>query len=171
MALLPTAGDTAATQWLERTLDDSAIRRITIPEAFLGADAILILTTNVASGMTVFPRVVQKNLDASLPFMATENLLMAGVRAGGDRQDLHERIRVHSIEAMRRIREEGADNTLVELLEADAAFAWARGQMAELLDASKLVGRAPEQVEEFLTEVVEPALAGREAGAGDEVRV
>ncbi len=170
-ALLPTAGITASTQWLERTLDDSAIRRITIPEAFLATDACLILTANVARGMTVFPRVVQRNLDESLPFMATENLLMEGVRAGGDRQDLHERIRVHSIEAMRRIREEGEPNTLVELLEGDDAFAWARGRMSELLEPGKLIGRAPRQVRDFLEEVVEPALAGRTGATGDDVCV
>ncbi len=170
-ALAETGAQTAATQWLERTLDDSAIRRIALPEAFLAVDAILLLVTNVATGMRVYPRMMQRHLDEHLPFLATETILMEGVRAGQDRQDLHEKIRVHAVEAARRMKEEGSSNPLVAMLEGDAAFAFGHGRMRELLDAKKLVGRAPEQVDEFLAECVEPRIAERRSTFTDEVRV
>jgi len=162
---------TAATQWLERTLDDSANRRLVIPQAFLAIDAVLILYQNIASGLVVYPRVLAKNLDAELPFMATENILMAAVAAGGDRQDLHERIRRHSQAAAAMVKQEGAPNDLLDRLAADPAFAGV--DLDAALDPRKFIGRAPEQVDEFLAEVIEPILAGRQAASSGtaEVRV
>jgi len=157
-----TGGMTHATQWLERTLDDSAIRRIAIPEAFLAVDACMILTANVASGMQVFPRVIAANLAEQMPFLATEDILMEGVRAGGDRQELHERLRTLSVEAGRRMKEDGVKNPLPDMLAGDAAFAFVRGRLDEMLAPERFVGRAPQQVDEFLAEVVEPLLAGRD---------
>ncbi|RIK81393.1 MAG: adenylosuccinate lyase [Planctomycetota bacterium] len=154
MSLPANAAATLATQWMERTLDDSANRRITIPQAFLGVDAILQLYQNVVEGLVVYPRVISKHLQAELPFMATENILMAAVAAGGDRQDLHERIRQHSVAAGRVVKEEGGENDLLARLASDPAFA--NVNLTEQLDANKFVGRAPEQVDEFVAEVVEP---------------
>ncbi len=147
---------TAATQWMERTLDDSANRRLVIPQAFLAIDAILMLYENVASGMVVYPRVIARHLQDELPFMATENLLMAAVAAGGDRQQLHERIRLHSQAAAALVKQEGQANDLLERLAADPAFAGV--DMAAMLDPANFVGRAPEQVDEFLEGVVRPTL-------------
>ncbi len=162
---------TAATQWLERTLDDSANRRLVIPQAFLAIDAVLILYQNIASGLVVYPRVIAKNLDAELPFMATENILMAAVASGGDRQDLHERIRRHSQAAAAMVKQEGAPNDLLDRLAADPAFAHV--DLDAALDPRKFVGRAPEQVDEFLAEVVDPILAKYQAASSGtaEVRV
>lgn len=152
------SAQTASTQWLERTLDDSAIRRIILPQAFLAADAILILALDVVRGLEVFPRVVARRLMAELPFMATEAILMEGVKTGGDRQELHEAIRTHSQEAARRVREEGAGNDLFERLDGDARFASVRAMLPGLLDPSRFVGRAPQQVDEFLGATLRPAL-------------
>jgi adenylosuccinate lyase len=139
---------------MERTLDDSANRRLVIPQAFLAVDAILILYQNIARGLVVYPRVIAKHLDAELPFMATEAVLMAGVARGGDRQDLHERIRRHSHAAAAVVKEQGGENDLLDRLRADPAF---RGiSLDAIVDARKFVGRAPEQVDEFLAEVVAP---------------
>jgi adenylosuccinate lyase len=162
---------TAATQWLERTLDDSANRRLVIPQAFLAIDAVLILYQNIASGLVVYPRVLAKNLEAELPFMATENILMAAVAAGGDRQDLHERIRRHSQAAAAMVKQEGAPNDLLDRLAADPAFAGV--DLDATLDPRKYIGRAAEQVDEFLAEVLEPILAKykSEASGTAEVRV
>ena len=162
---------TAATQWLERTLDDSANRRLVLPQAFLAVDAVLILYRNVADGLVVYPKVIARNLDAELPFMATENILMAGVAAGGDRQDLHERIRRHSQAAAAMVKQEGVPNDLLDRLAADPAFA--KVNLDAALDPQKFVGRAPEQVDEFLAEVVDPILAKYPSrpGGGAEVRV
>ncbi len=162
---------TAATQWLERTLDDSANRRLVIPQAFLAIDAVLILYQNIASGLVVYPRVIAKNLDAELPFMATENILMAAVASGGDRQDLHERIRRHSQAAAAMVKQEGAPNDLLDRLAADPAFTHV--DLDAALDPRKFVGRAPEQVDEFLAEVVDPILAKYQAASSGtaEVRV
>ena len=157
MTLPANAAQTLATQWLERTLDDSANRRIVIPQAFLAVDAILGLLANVASGLVVYPKVIEKNLLAELPMMATENLMMAAVKAGGDRQHLHEQIRQHSVAAGARIKLEGADNDLLERIQADPAFA--EIDVHAMLDPLQFVGRAPEQVDEFLREHVEPLLA------------
>ncbi|MBX6364051.1 MAG: adenylosuccinate lyase [Gemmatimonadetes bacterium] len=149
---------TAATQWLERTLDDSANRRIAIPEAYLATDALLLLVHNVASGLIVRPAVVRRHLEEELPFMATEPVLMQAVKRGGDRQALHERIRRHSVAAAERVKE-GGPNDLAERIAGDASFGLSREEVLEALDPMRHVGRAPQQVEEFLAEQVEPVLA------------
>ena len=154
MSLASSAAQTTATQWMERTLDDSANRRLTIPQAFLATDAILILYRNVVDGLVVYPKVIAKHLDEELPFMATEEILMAGVRAGGDRQDLHERIRVHSQAAARQVKEQGQANDLMSRLQTDSAFATV--DLTGTLDTRRFVGRAPEQVDAFLANIIEP---------------
>lgn len=154
MSLQTSAAATASVQWMERTLDDSANRRLVIPQAFLAADAILLLLTNITAGLVVYPRVIAANLEQELPFMASENILMAAVQAGGDRQELHERIRRHSQDASQRVKQEGQANDLIDRLTADRAFA--KVDLASALDAQRFVGRAPEQVDEFVAEVVEP---------------
>ncbi|HEY2155588.1 MAG TPA: adenylosuccinate lyase [Isosphaeraceae bacterium] len=151
------AGQTAATQWLERTLDDSAVRRMVLPQAFLAADALVTLYLNVVPGMVVHPAVIARHVADELPFMATENLLMAGVQAGGDRQDLHERIRAHSMAAAERIKARDGVNDLLDRLKADEAFASL--DFGAVLDPSKFVGRATEQVEAFLRDEVDPIRA------------
>ena len=156
LSLQTSPPQTVATQWMERTLDDSANRRLVIPQVFLAIDAILVLYQNVASGLVVYPRVIERNLREELPFMATENILMAAVAAGGDRQDLHERIRLHSLAAAARVKQEGRDNDLLQRLAGDEAFASLNWN--SVLDASQFVGRAPEQVDEFLAEVLGPAV-------------
>ncbi|MBL9161465.1 MAG: adenylosuccinate lyase [Planctomycetaceae bacterium] len=154
LSLQSNPGDTLATQWMERTLDDSANRRLVLPQAFLGIDAVLLLYRNVAEGLVVYPEVIARNLREELPFMATENILMAAVQAGGDRQDLHERIRVHSQAAAAEVKQHGRPNDLLVRLAADQAFAAV--DLAEVVDAAKLTGRSAEQVDEFLAEVVAP---------------
>jgi adenylosuccinate lyase len=149
---------TAAAQWLERTLDDSAARRLAIPECFLGIDAILRIVANVAAGLKVYPRVIEAHIRENLPLMATEEILMAGVRAGGDRQDLHERIRIHAMEARRRMRDEGAESDLLARIAADPAFGKIAAEFPSILDPARYTGRAKEQVEEFLAEEVRPVL-------------
>ena len=154
MSLESSAAQTMATQWLERTLDDSANRRLTLPQAFLGIDAVLLLYQNVASGLVVYPQVIASYLSQELPFMATENLLMAAVSRGGDRQDLHERIRQHSQAAAAVVKEQGGKNDLLQRLAGDPGF---KGlDLGATLDPSQYVGRAPEQVDEFLQEYVQP---------------
>lgn len=148
---------TAATQWMERTLDDSANRRLVIPQAFLAIDAALVLMQNVADGLVVYPKTVERNLAAELPFMATENVLMQAVAAGGDRQELHEKIRVHSQAAATRVKQEGADNDLLDRLRGDDAFA--EIDLDAATDPLAFVGRAPEQVDEFVAEQVAPIRA------------
>ena len=154
MAMAAPASQTAATQWLERTLDDSAVRRLFLPQAFLATDAVLTLYLNVVPGLVVHPGVIARHVAEHLPFMATENLMMAAVRAGGDRQDLHERIRVHSLAAASRMKVEGGDNDLIERLRVDGAFS-AVDLEAET-DPSHFIGRSPEQVEAFVSGQVEP---------------
>ncbi|MCR9247794.1 MAG: adenylosuccinate lyase [bacterium] len=167
-----TSAHTAATQWLERTLDDSAVRRIAIPESFLAIDGILMLVENVAKGLVVYPKVIEKKLRAQLPFLATEEILMAGVQHGGDRQDLHERVRVHSRTAAHAIKAEGRDNPLMELLGDDPAFAAIKDELPSLLDPTRFIGRAPEQVDAFVKGEVEPRLAGVDAaGLSTDIRV
>ncbi len=144
---------TASSQWLERTLDDSANRRIAIPEAFLAVDGILNLYINIAEGMTVYPQVMNKHLKEELPFIATENILMAAVKKGGDRQLLHERIRIHSVAAAREIKENGVDNDLLKRIAGDKAFNLSEKEIDALMEAGKFTGRAKEQTEEFLSEV------------------
>lgn len=154
MDISASALHTAAEQWFERTLDDSANRRMAIPEAFLTADAILQIALNVARGLVVYPKTIAAHVAAELPFMATENILMAGVQAGGDRQELHERIRAHSQAAAQAVKMEGRSNDLLERLAGDPAFAGVDVRGA--LDPAAFVGRAPQQVDEFLAECVEP---------------
>lgn len=167
-----TSAHTAASQWLERTLDDSAVRRIALPESFLAVDGILMLVENVAKGLVVYPKVVEKKLREQLPFLATEEILMAGVAAGGDRQDLHERVRVHSRAAAHAVKAEGRDNPLLALIGADPAFAAIRDALPSLLDPARFVGRAAEQVDAFVRDEVAPRLAGAElSGLGSEIRV
>ena len=145
-----TSAHTAATQWLERTLDDSAIRRIAIPESFLAIDGILTLVTNVASGFVVYPKVIEKKLTEQLPFLATEEILMAGVRAGGDRQDLHERIRVHSRAAAHAVKAEGRSNPLMELIADDPVFAAIKDRLPDLMQPSRFVGRCGKKFDNHL---------------------
>ena len=145
---------TLSTQWMERTLDDSACRRLVLPQAFLAIDALLIIYQNIVENMVVYPKVIQRNLRSELPFMATENILMAAVEQGGDRQDLHERIRVHSQAAAAQVKENGLENDLLDRLRGDEAFA--KVNIDAELEPSRFVGRAPEQVDEFLAEQVEP---------------
>ncbi len=149
---------TAATQWFERTLDDSANKRISIPEAFLAVDGILSLYLNVVDGLVVYPKVIEQRLMKELPFMATENIMMDAVKRGGNRQELHERIRVHSMEAGRQVKVEGKENDLLERIAADEAFGVTLDELKNILDPAKYVGRSPEQVTEFLTECVNPLL-------------
>jgi adenylosuccinate lyase len=156
-SLESSAAQTAAVQWLERTLDDSANRRLTLPQAFLATDAVLILCQNVTAGLVVYPKVIAAHLAAELPFMATENILMAAVEAGGDRQDLHERIRQHSQAAAAMVKEQGSRNDLLDRLESDPAFA--KVDLAATTDPMQYVGRAPEQVDEFIAEIVAPIRA------------
>ena len=144
---------TAGVQWLERTLDDSANRRISIPEAFLAADGILTLVINVISGVTVYPKVIEKHFMEEIPFMATENILMDCVARGGDRQTLHEAIRKHSVAAGKAIKQEGCDNDLLDRIAADPAFGLSRAQIDEIIRSSNLSGRAAEQTEEYLAQV------------------
>ncbi len=148
---------TAATQWMERTLDDSANRRLVIPQAFLAIDASLVLMQNIANGLVVYPKTIQRNLAAELPFMATENILMKAVSAGGDRQDLHERLRVHSQAAAQRVKEEGEANDLMERLAGDDAFSGI--DLQAVIDPMAFVGRAPEQTDEFIRDYIEPIRA------------
>ena len=154
VSLQSSPAQTLATQWMERTLDDSANRRLVIPQAFLAIDAILILLENVANGLVVYPNVIAKNLGEELPFMASENIMMAAVAAGGDRQELHELIRVHSQAAAAVVKNEGRPNDLIERLTTEDAFAGV--DLEGTLDARKFVGRAPEQVDEFLQNIVAP---------------
>jgi adenylosuccinate lyase len=149
---------TSATQWFERTLDDSANKRISIPEAFLAVDGILDLYMNVVDGLVVYPKVIRKHLMAELPFMATENIMMDAVKAGGDRQELHERIRVLSMEAGKNVKENGLENNLLELIAADPSFNLTLEELQKSMDPAKYTGRAEQQVEEFLTEVIQPIL-------------
>ena len=149
---------TSATQWFERTLDDSANKRLSVPEGFLAIDGILDLCLNVVDGLVVYPKVIEKHMMAELPFMATENIMMDAVKAGGDRQELHERIRVLSMEAGKHVKEEGKENNLLELIAADPAFNMTLVELQKSMEPSRYVGRAPRQVDNFLKNVVNPIL-------------
>jgi adenylosuccinate lyase len=149
---------TASAQWLERTLDDSANRRMAIPEAFLTTDAILRVLHNIADGLQVFPAMVQKNLNEELPFMASEAILMEAVKRGGDRQELHERLRIHSREATTAILESGEANPFLDLVAADPEVPLDRAELDALMDSTRFIGRAPEQVAEYLRDHVRPLL-------------
>jgi adenylosuccinate lyase len=158
-AQVSTTAFTASTQWFERTLDDSANKRLAIPQAFLAIDAMLILAENVSKGLVVYPKIIDRHVQAELPFMATENILMAGVKAGGDRQDLHESIRKHSLEAAKRVKQEGLDNDLMARIASDATFRMDEKMLSEVLDPARFTGRSAQITEEFLTWEVEPVLA------------
>ena len=162
---------TAAEQWFERTLDDSSNKRLSIPEAFLATDGILLIVVNVARGLVVYPKTVEAAVMAELPFMATEEILMAGVRAGGDRQALHERLRRHSLAAAEQVKQHGRPNDLIERLRGDAAFA--KVNLDEVLDPRRHIGRAPQQVEAFVRDVIEPIRQryAREIGRAVELKV
>ena len=148
----------ASTQWFERTLDDSANKRLSVPEGFLAIDGILDLYLNVVDGLVVYPKVIEAHLMRELPFMATENIMMDAVKAGGDRQELHERIRQHSMAAGRVVKEEGKDNDLLERIAADPAFGMTIEQLNAIMKPENFVGRAPEQTEEFIRDFVQPVL-------------
>lgn len=149
---------TASTQWFERTLDDSANRRISIAEAFLATDGILDLYLNICDGMVVYPKVIEADLHKELPFMATENIMMDAVKAGGDRQELHERIRQHSMDAGRVVKEEGKPNDLIDRIAADSKFNLTKKQIEASMDPKLFIGRAPQQTEEFFEEFIDPIL-------------
>ncbi|MCM1545592.1 MAG: adenylosuccinate lyase [Clostridiales bacterium] len=158
------AAITASTQWFERTLDDSANRRIVIAQAFLALDGILNIYMNVSENLVVYDKVIAKHIAAELPFMATENIIMECVKAGGDRQDLHERIRVLSMEAGKNVKVNGLENNLIELIKADGMFKAVHGKLDEILDAKKFIGRAPSQTVEFIANEIDPVL---NANSGD----
>ena len=162
---------TASTQWVERTLDDSANKRLSVAEAFLACDALLNLYINVTGGLVVYPKIVERRVMAELPFMASENILMDAVRRGGDRQDLHERIRLHSIAAGKRVKEEGLDNDLLERICADPAFGVTMEELKPILKSENYVGLAPVQTEEFVNEVIAPLLEGSALAKGNELTV
>ena len=168
-----TANQTHSVQYFERTLDDSAIRRLTIPEAFLATDAILVLMENVASGLEVHPARIRARIAEELPFMATESLIVRAVQAGGDRQEAHEVIRRHSIAAARAMKDEGKPNDMLERLAADKSFPVPSEDLRAVTDPSRFIGRAPQQVDDFLAEVIGPILdsAGEQGPAREEVRV
>jgi adenylosuccinate lyase len=155
----PNAGQTASVQWMERSLDDSANRRLSLSEAFMGADAVIDILRNITGGLVVYPAVIRRRIDSELPFMATENIIMAMVRRGGDRQEVHEAIRVHSIAAARVVKEHGGENDLLARIRADSFFAPVHADLEDLLEPSTFVGRAPQQVARFLHDEVEPALS------------
>lgn len=159
MSLTNSTAFTQATQWFERTLDDSANKRLAIPEAFLAIDAMLIIAENVSSGMVVYPKVIEKRIMAELPFMATENIIMEGVKKGGDRQELHEEIRKMSMEAGSVVKNEGKDNDLLERILKNPKFDITEADLKNILDLKKFIGRAPGQVVKFVTEEVKPVLA------------
>lgn len=158
MSLPTNAANTAATQWFERTLDDSANRRLVMAQAFLATDAVLELYMNVADGLVVYDKIIRKHIMSELPFMSTEVILMECVKAGGDRQALHERIRVHSMEASRMVKQFGKDNDLIDRIRSDEAFHAIHGILDSILEPSRFIGRAKEQTLEFLDEIVAPIL-------------
>ena len=159
---------TTATQWFERTLDDSANKRISVPEAFLAVDAILNIYENVASGLVVHEKVIEKHIMEELPFMASENILMDAVKRGGDRQQLHERIRLHALEAGRNVKELGLTNNLLDLIAADPQFGLSREELIAHMAPSRYIGRCPEQVSDFLSEFIQPVLAAHPDALSDQ---
>lgn len=162
---------TAATQWFERTLDDSANKRISIPEAFLAVDAILNLYINVVDGLVVYPKVIRQQFMREIPFMATENIMMDAVKRGGDRQELHEKIRIYSMEAGKRVKQEGLENNLPDLIANDPAFGLSKDEIMEIMQPENFVGRASEQTEEFLRNDVSPVLEKYRALLGVSVEI
>lgn len=162
---------TMAAQWFERTLDDSANKRISVPEAFLAVDGILNLVINVSDGLVVYPKVIEQRLRQELPFMATENIMMDAVKRGGNRQELHEQIRVHSMEAASVVKEQGGKNDLLSRIAADPAFGVSLQELEALLEPSRFVGRSKEQTEDFLREQIKPLLEKYSAPLGDKAEV
>ncbi len=162
---------TAGTQWFERTLDDSANKRVAMAEGFLAADAILNILLNVSDGLVVYPKVIRARVMAELPFMASENILMKAVKKGGDRQELHERLRTHAVAAAAVVKQEGKPNDMIARVEADPAFGLSREEIEAELSPEAFTGRAPQQVEEFLAEVIEPLLAQNAGAAGQKVEL
>jgi len=172
LSLEPNANQTHAVQYFERTLDDSANRRLAIPESFLATDAILVLVRNIVAGLEVHPARIRRRVDDELPFMATEELIVRAVRAGGDRQEAHEIIRRHSIDAARAVKDGAARNDMLDRLAADPSFGLQQADLAVLAEPARFTGRAPQQVDDFLAEEIEPLLARYTgAAAADEVRV
>jgi adenylosuccinate lyase len=158
IALNQSTAMTAAEQWFERTLDDSANKRLSIPESFLAADAALVIATNVCEGLEVYPAVIKRHIEEELPFMATETILMAAVKAGGDRQEVHELIRQHAMEAAQQVKGEGKKNDLLDRIAADPRFRLKRAAIDKLLNVEAFIGRAPEQTRDFITAIIEPLL-------------
>lgn len=171
MALTQDASMTAATQWFERTLDDSANRRLSLPEAFLATDAVLELYANVTSGLVVYPKMIAKRVNENLPFMATEDIMMEAVKNGGDRQEIHERIRVHSQAAAARMKQDGLESDLMERIAADPAFPMDHAQLSTLLAAENYTGRAAEQCERFVKKVIQPLLNSEESFDMGDIRI
>lgn len=163
--------NTAATQWFERTLDDSANRRISIPESFLCIDSIIEIAINISSSLVVYPRVIEKRIREELPFMATENIMMEAVKKGGDRQELHEKIRIHSMAAGKVVKEEGRENDLLTRIAQDHAFNLSMVEIESLMDAKLFIGRAPQQVEEFIEEHIKPILESNSCILGVDVEL
>ena len=159
---------TSATQWFERTLDDSANKRISVPEAFLAVDAILNIYENVASGLVVHEKVIEKHILEELPFMASENIMMDAVKRGGDRQQIHECIRVHSLEAGRNVKELGLTNNLIDLLAEDPLLGMSKEELSAHMEPSRYIGRCPEQVTDFLLEFVQPVLDAHKSALADQ---
>lgn len=165
---------TASTQWFERTLDDSANKRLAVPQAFLATDAMLILAANISSGLVVYPKMIERRVASELPFMATENIMMACVKKGGDRQQLHEAIREHSMEAGKRVKLEGGDNDLLTRIAGDSAFSLSKNEIDNIVDSKKFTGRAARQCETFINNEVKPLLAANDSWKkleAEEVRV
>lgn len=162
---------TSATQWFERTLDDSANKRLSVPEAFLAIDGILDLYLNVADGLVVYEKVIERRLMSELPFMATENIMMDAVKAGGDRQELHEKIRTLSMEAGKRVKQEGLDNNLLELIAEDPAFGMTLEELKGKMEPRQYTGRSEQQVEEFVAEVIQPILDENKELLGAKVEI
>ncbi len=162
---------TAATQWFERTLDDSANKRIAVAEAFLAADAILKIMLNVCDGLVVYPKIIHQRVMRELPFMATEDIMMQAVKKGGDRQDLHERLRVHSIAAAKVVKEEGGENDLISRICADPAFGLERGEIEAILDPARFTGRSSQQVDEFIRDFVSPVLEANQEILGERAQL
>ncbi|MBC8584674.1 adenylosuccinate lyase [Youxingia wuxianensis] len=162
---------TAATQWFERTLDDSANKRIAVAEAFLGVDAILNIMLNVCDGLVVYPKVIEQRVRRELPFMATENIMMSAVKKGGDRQALHEKLRVHSIAAAKVVKEEGGENDLIDRICADPAFGLNRQEIEAILDPAAFTGRSAKQVQEYIDEIVSPVLKANAGVLGEKAQL
>ena len=163
------ASMTASTQWFERTLDDSANRRLILPESFMAVDAVLDIAVNVCSGLVVYKEVIRKHVMSEIPFMATENIIMESVKKGGDRQELHEEIRVHSMEAGRQVKEFGKPNDLLERIAKDPMFGLSEEDVAKLTEPSDYIGRSARQTEEFIAEYIRPVIEANREYLGKDV--